>query len=100
MYKCNGQSSAALHGVLVWKEFQTVVGLQNIIRQGNEEQVFRDVLMAVREYKTSKEQASWLQKFQWDRSKSVYGKDLLQRMDNYGLFVFPSHDEECQHNTN
>ena len=100
VYRCSSKSLAALHGVLVWNDFQTVVGLQNIIRQGNEEQVFRDVLMSLRQYKTTKEQALWLQQFQWDRLKSVYGEDLMLRMDTCGLFVLPSHEEECQHNTN
>ena len=55
--------------------------------------------MSLRQYKSTKEQALWLQQFQWNRLKSVYGEDLMQRVDTYGLFVFPSHEEECQHNT-
>ena len=54
--------------------------------------------MALREYKLSKEQAAWLQEFQWDRLKSRYGDELSKRMEMSGLFVFPTHDEEWNHN--
>ena len=52
VYK-NGErmSPAALHGALVWKEFETVANLQHVVRQANDEQVFRSVLTAVREQK-------------------------------------------------
>ena len=98
VYKNSSKSPAAIHGVLIWKEFETVVELQNIIRQANDEQVYRNVLMALREYKLSKEQAAWLQELQWDRLKSRYGDELSKRMEMSGLFVFPTHDEEWNHN--
>ena len=98
VYKPVGTTSAAMHGALVWKEFQTVVDLQTIIRQSTEEQVFREVLMALRENKMTKEHAAWLLNFQWHKLLSTKGKDLMQRMESSGLFVFPSHEEEAQHN--
>ena len=57
---------AAKHGVLVWKDFKEAVILRSIVRQqGNEEKSFIEVLNAVREYKTTREHANWLQQFQW-----------------------------------
>ena len=89
VYKPVGTTPAAMHGALVWKEFQTVVDLQ---------QVFHEVLMALRENKMTKDHAAWLLNFQWHKLLSTKGKDLMQRMGSSGLFVFPSHEEEAQHN--
>ena len=36
VYKNSSKSPAAIHRVLIWKEFETVVELQNIIRQAND----------------------------------------------------------------
>jgi hypothetical protein len=40
---------AALHGVLVWKDFKYSVNLKTIVRQGIKEQELKDVLLAIRE---------------------------------------------------
>ena len=72
--------------------------LQTVIRQSTEEQVFREVLVALRENKTTKEHAAWLLNLQWHKLLSTKGKYLMQRMESSGLFVFPSHEEEAQHN--
>ena len=92
VYKPVGTTPAVMHGALVWKEFQTVVDLQTIIRQSTEEQVFREVLMVLRENKMTKEHAAWLLNCQWHKLLSTKGKDLMQRMESSGLFVFPSHE--------
>ena len=83
---------------MVWKEFSTVVKLHNIVRQSNDEHIFRNVLMSVRQNKLSQEQAIWLQQFQWDNLKRKYGPELTERMETDGLFVFPIHEEEWSHN--
>ena len=76
----DGMSPAGLHGALVWKEFETVANLQHVVRQANDEQVFRSVLIGVREQKVVPEQARWLQQFQLDRLKQ-YGDSLLKQME-------------------
>jgi hypothetical protein len=71
---------AALHCVLVWKDFKYSVNLKTIVRQGIKEQELKDVLLAIREYKITPVQAKWRQKFQWQNLKSSYGQGLLNDM--------------------
>jgi hypothetical protein len=52
----------------------------------------------MREYKTIPDQAQWLQTFQWHNLRRTHGEELLQRMTNQGLFIFPNHQEEWSHN--
>ena len=54
--------------------------------------------MAMREYKTTKEQAIWLQRFQWASLRLSCGKDVLSRIYSEGLFVFPVHYDEWNQN--
>ena len=54
--------------------------------------------MSLREYKATALQASWLQNFQWHNLKLKYGEELLHRMSDIGLFVFPTHEEVWSHN--
>ena len=54
--------------------------------------------MAMREYRTTKEQAVWLQRFQWANLRLSYGKDFLSRIYSEGLFVFPNHSDEWNQN--
>ena len=89
---------AALHGALVWHEFKKAVTLNTIVRQKEDEQQLRDVLMAMRNYTVTPEQAEWLQNFQWNNFEAKKGRELTSRMNEPGLFVFPSHAEEWQHN--
>ncbi|XP_021343371.1 ATP-dependent DNA helicase PIF1-like [Mizuhopecten yessoensis] len=98
VYHCKSPISASMHGVLVWNEFDTAVHLQNIVRQGREEEEFRDILLALRQHNVSSTQAKWLQQFQWNNLKAAYGEELLYSMSDEGLFVFPTHAEEWQHN--
>jgi signal recognition particle subunit SEC65 len=98
VYNCKSTVPAAIHGALVWQDFTAAVTLKNIIRQGDQEKQFRSVLTALREYKITPEQAKWLQKFQWNDLKLTHDEELLQRMSDRGLFVFPTHEEEWQHN--
>jgi sulfite reductase beta subunit-like hemoprotein len=58
----------------------------------------KDVLLALREYKATSLQASWLQNFQWHNLRLKYGEELLHRMSDIGLFVFPTHEEVWSHN--
>lgn len=87
-----------MHGHLVWKDFNTAVSLKTIIRQGEQEIELRNLLTNLRAYKASPSQAKWLQQFQWDDLKKTNGDLLLSRMSTNGLFVFPTHKEECDHN--
>ena len=102
VYNCQSKCTAAIHGALVWKEFTKAVTLQTIIRQNNDQKQLKDVLTAMREYKTSVEQAKWLQSFQWNNLKisTCFDEGLLSRMNDNGLFVFPSHVDEWNHNKN
>ena len=98
LYNSNSKCPAALHGVLVWKEFSKAVTLNNIIRQNEDQNQLKEVLNALRQYKATTKHAKWLQKFQWDDLQKSHGNELLQRMSNQGLFVFPSHADEWLHN--
>ena len=98
VYNSSSKLPAAMHGVLVWQLFDTAVILRNIVRQGNDEHQLKNALLSLREYEVTKEQARWLQKFQWDDLKQSHGTDLLTRMSDKGLFVFPSHEEVRGHN--
>ena len=98
VYNNKSTSPADIHGVLVWKDFSTVVKLHNIVRQSSDEHIFRNVLMSVRQNKLSQGQAIWLQQFQWDILKRKYGSELTERMETAGLFVFPTHEEKWSHN--
>ena len=98
VYICKSQIPAAIHGVLVWKEFTHAVALRTVVRQGNEENTFKQILKDLRQYNLSPQQAKWLQNFQWPNLSFSHGDDLLQCINERGLFVFPSHDEEWNHN--
>ena len=89
---------AAIHGHLVWQEFTQAIELKTIIRQNSDQQHLKNVLMALRQYKTSKQDTKWLQQFQWDNLKQTYGQPLLADMTAQGIFVFPSHAAEWNHN--
>ena len=96
--KAANKTTAALHGSLVWKEFNVVVALKTIIRQNRSQAQLKNVLMSMREHKTTLEQAKWLQHFQWDSLRQIYGECLLEDMLARGLFVFPTHVAEWNHN--
>ena len=98
VYKCDSLSPAAMHGCLVWQEFDTAVTLTTIVRQNESQAMLREVLLNMREYKTTEVQAKWLQQFQWDNLRKSHGTTLLQRMNSDSLFVFPTHEEEWKHN--
>jgi hypothetical protein len=92
VYKYKRTKPAALHGALEWKEFNTVVNLSSIIREDKIQTKLKESLMSLRENNLPF-QAKWLQTFQWDSFKMSHGQ-LLDRMLQHGLFVFPSHAEE------
>jgi hypothetical protein len=94
VYNCSSKTPAAIHGVLVWHAFDQVVGLKPIVRQGHDKNVFKRLMSDLRQYNLSVDQAMWLQRFQWDNLRVSHGKELLTRMMENGLFVFPTHDEE------
>ena len=98
VYKQNNTTPAAIHGTLIWQEFNTAVTLTTLVRQSDQEIQLRNVLNALRKYEVSPQQAKWLQKFQWNSLKSEFGPDLLWRMKQYGLCVFPTHQGETAYN--
>jgi hypothetical protein len=98
VFNCQSKTHAAIHGALVWKEFTTAVTLRTNFRQGNDQNMLKDTLSALREYKTTNKQAQWLQQFQWNTLKITHGENLLHRMSAHGLFVFPTHEAEWNHN--
>ena len=67
VYNCKSNVQAAMHGVLVWKEFNKCVILNTTVRQqGQDQEQFRSVLKSLRQYETNAQQAKWLQNFQWE----------------------------------
>jgi hypothetical protein len=98
VYNTSGKTPAALHGALVWKNFNHAVNLQQIVRQAPDQQQLKEVLLALREYKTTSCHANWLQNFQWNNLRLKYGTDFLSRLSENGLFVFPTHEEVWGHN--
>ena len=98
VYNTSGKTPAALHGALVWKNFNHAVNLQQIVRQAPDQQQLKEVLLALREYKTTFCHANWLHNFQWNNLRLKYGTDFLSRLSENGLFVFPTHEEVWGHN--
>ena len=49
-------------------------------------------------YTTTPQQIHWLQQFQWHNLRMSHGPELLARMDEQGLYVFPTHRLEWQRN--
>ena len=72
--------------------------LSTVIRQGEDQTQFKNVLSSLREYKLSSDQAKWLHNYQWDDLKNQYGLNFTKSLDSHGLFVFPTHNEEWAHN--
>ena len=98
VFHCKSSSAASLHGALVWQQFKHAVTLNTIVRQNNEEQEFKNVLMSLRNSTLTSSQAKWLQKFQWSDLRYSQGANLLDRMASRGIFVFPSNNEVWDHN--
>lgn len=65
LYNESTNSSASIHGQLVWKSFQHVIQLNTIVRQHQHQKQLKRALNSLREYKCSEEQVKWLQQFQW-----------------------------------
>ena len=98
VYIQHSRSAPSNHGRLVWTTFDSAVELTKIVRQAESERQFREVLMSLRTYTTTPEQISWLQEFQWHNLRVSHGPDLLARMDEQGLYVFPTHRLEWERN--
>ncbi|XP_053405155.1 uncharacterized protein LOC123560749 [Mercenaria mercenaria] len=98
IYDCKNSLPAALHGLLVWKEFSVAVALKTIVRQNNEEDEFRNVLLSLREYRLISSQSQWLQNFQWQTLKKKYGDKFISNLSAHALHVFPTHDQVWEHN--
>ena len=98
VYISDCRSAPSNHGRLVWTLFDSAVELTQIIRQNESEQQLRDVLMSLRNYTTTPQQIHWLQQFQWHNLRMSHGPELLARMDEQGLYVFPTHRLEWQRN--
>ena len=98
VYNSKSCYPAAMHGALIWQEFDKAVILKTIVRQGESEKDFRETLLAIRDSKATPHHAEWLQKFQWINLKHTHGAALLQRMSDQGVFVYPSHSEVWKHN--
>ena len=78
--------------------FDSAVELTQIIRQNESEQQLRDVLMSLRNYTTTPQQIRWLQQFQWHNLHMSHGPELLVRMDEHGLYIFPTNRLEKERN--
>ena len=49
-------------------------------------------------YNTTHQQIHWLQQFQWHNVCLIHGTELLGRMDQQGLHVFPTYRLEWERN--
>ena len=98
VYKEVCNNDAGMHGILVWKSFTTAITLESNIRQSEGSSIFRDCLMSVRKGEVSQDQVKWLQKFQWTNLKLTYGIDISSDIEENGLYIFPTHSEESDHN--
>ncbi|KAL9956688.1 hypothetical protein ACROYT_G038207 [Oculina patagonica] len=98
VYIEHNRSAPSNHGRLVWTSFDSAVELTQIVRQTESEQQLRDVLMSMRTYSTTHEQVRWLQQFQWHNLRMSHGPELLHRLDEQGLYVFPTHRLEWERN--
>ncbi|XP_078350740.1 uncharacterized protein LOC144635515 [Oculina patagonica] len=98
VYIPDSRSAPSNHGRLVWTNMDSAVELTEIVRQNESEQQLRNVLMSLRNYSTTREQIQWLQQFQWHNLRVSHGPGLLARMDEQGLYVFPSHRLEWERN--
>ena len=91
VYISDCRSAPSNHGRWVWTMFDSAVELTQIIRQSESEQQLRDVLVSLRNYTTTPQQIHWLQQFQWHNLCMSHEPELLARMDEQGLYVFPTH---------
>lgn len=66
--------------------------------QGPEEQYVRVILMALRNYSITHDQATWLQQFQWCDLKLEFSLESMRQMEDNALFLFPTHEEVWHHN--
>ena len=98
VYISDCRSAPSNHGHLVWTMFDSAVELTQIIRQNESEQQLGDVLMSLRNYTTTPQKIHWLQQFQWHNLRMSHGPELLARMDEQGLYVFPTRRLEWQRN--
>ena len=98
VFKCTSKSTAAMHGCLVWKEFDNAIILNTVVRLNENQLEFKNVLSSLRNYNLDLNQAQWLQRFQWDDNRSTYDNIFIQRLSDNGLFVFPTHNDEWDHN--
>lgn len=64
VYNSSGKLPASMHGVLVWNTFSYAVNLNHIVPQDKDEQELKNVLLSLREYKLTPDQASWLHNVQ------------------------------------
>jgi hypothetical protein len=87
-----------MYGSLVWKEFNSAIDLKTIIRQSNDQNYFKGVLSCLREYNLTQQHATWLQNFQWEELRKLYGESFIKEFDRDGLSVFPTHNDEWLHN--
>ena len=82
----------------MWTRFESALVLTPIVRQTESEEQQRDVLMSLRTYTTMPQQVHWLQMFQWHNLCLGHGQELLRRMDEQDLCVFPTHRLEWERN--
>jgi hypothetical protein len=98
VYNCNSSKPASMRGALLWKAFDTVVTLHQIIRQDNREQELKSVLQRLRTYSATENDCEWLQQFQWGNLQKKYSPTDMQNMTENALFAFPTHAQEWEHN--
>ena len=88
------RSAPSNHGRLVWTTFDSAVELTEIVRQTESERCV-DVLKDL-QYHTPANPLDTA--VSWNNLCLTHGTELLGRMDEQGLFVFPTHHLEWERN--
>ena len=91
-YHCNPSKAkpAAIRGFNIWKLSNNVVTLKQVMRQDNSEVDLKGTLQRLRTYSAIKNDAKWLQKFQWHELQKKYTKVEMEHMSDNALFVYPN----------
>ena len=93
VYSYTGKAIASSRGAFLWRAFSTVVELKKSVRQDSSEAELRRALDHLRN-----QDVDFLQQFQWNSLESKFSKTTMEKMKDDALFVFPTLEEEWDHN--
>ena len=99
VYSYTGKAIASSRGAFLWRAFTTVVELKKSMRQDSSEAELRRALDHLRNYEVDNQDVDFLQQFQWNSLESKFSKTTMEKMKDDALFVFPTLEEEWDHNS-